>query len=234
MRVRHWCALCAAAVLGGSALAQAPSTYQVLPGRASTGSVVISAPGQVMMPGAVIVQADPKADPKAGAPEPIKAPEAKPGEVIVEEAPAAPADEPPLGPAPPDSVKFLQKALAPIFGDPDKPCIKVYGWMDFDYTFNNNGPGLMNGAAGGPGLAPVMNRFGDEFLCRQLGLALSKPLDPKEFSLGFNAILIAGNDAAFLNPTAGWFANTNPRFGVSFTDLNGTAHLPILTEAAWT
>jgi len=43
-------------------------------------------------------------------------------------------------------------------------------------------------------------------------------------------IFIGGADASFLTPTAGGWANTNPRFGSSFTDLNVTAHLPILTE----
>src|SRR5262249_19754996 len=112
----------------------------------------------------------------------------------------------------------------------EKPsCLQIAGWLDFDYTYNSSGPGLANGAAGGPGLAPVMNRFGDEFLVRQLGLYLTKPLT-NDWSWGFNAILIPGTHAAFLTPTAGWFAQTNPRFGVSFTALNATAHLPILTE----
>src|SRR5439155_9483399 len=79
-------------------------------------------------------------------------------------------------------------------------------------------------------IAPVMNRFGDEFLARQLGLWLSKPLDPEHWSWGFNSIFIAGADASFLTPTAGGWRNTDPRFGTSFTDLNLTFHLPILTE----
>ncbi len=75
-----------------------------------------------------------------------------------------------------------------------------------------------------------MNRFADEPLTRQLGLYISKPLDPNCWSWGFNAILITGADASFLEPTAGGWNNTNPRFGASFTDLNLTAHLPILTD----
>ena len=75
-----------------------------------------------------------------------------------------------------------------------------------------------------------MNRFGDEFLIRQIGLYITKPLDPKELSWGFNAIFIGGPDASFLTPTAGGWKNTNPRWGTDFTDLNLTAHLPILTE----
>jgi hypothetical protein len=131
------------------------------------------------------------------------------------------AEEPAWGPTPLDKVGILQKLL---FGDgADKAKLKVSGWMDFDYTFRSTGPGQNN-------VAPVMNRFGDEFLTRTLGIWLSKPLDPKELSWGFNAIFIGGADAAFIGPTAGGWANPNPRFGSSFTDLNVTAHLPILTE----
>ncbi len=96
------------------------------------------------------------------------------------------------------------------------------GWADFDYTFRSTGRGINN-------VAPVMNRFGDEFLARQLGIYITKPLT-QELSWGFNVIFIGGADAAFLTPTAGGWSNSNPRFGSSFTDLNVTAHLPILTE----
>ena len=44
------------------------------------------------------------------------------------------------------------------------------------------------------------------------------------------ASFIAGADASFLGAHAGGWANTNPRFGGQFTDLNLTAHLPILTD----
>src|SRR5262249_56575904 len=48
-------------------------------------------------------------------------------------------------------------------------------------------------------------------------------------------IMIAGSDASFLNPTRGWFTGDygpggSNRFSYQFTDLNVTAHLPILTE----
>src|SRR5271165_6638378 len=33
-----------------------------------------------------------------------------------------------------------------------------------------------------------------------------------------------------INPTTGWVTNPNPRFSQMFTDLNLTAHLPILTD----
>src|SRR5208283_491764 len=95
--------------------------------------------------------------------------------------------------------------------------------IDMDYTWRSTSPGINN-------IAPVENRFGDELLNREIGLVLSKPLDPKECSWGFNAILLAGADAAFLSPIGGWFRQTNERYGIDFTDLNLTAHLPFLTE----
>jgi hypothetical protein len=111
-----------------------------------------------------------------------------------------------------------------IYGDNAKDApIKFAGWADFDYTYRSTGSGRNN-------IAPVMNRFGNEFLARELGLYVYKPLDPKELSWGFNAMFMAGADASFLGPTAGGWRNTNPRFGSQFTDLNLTAHLPILTE----
>ena len=104
-----------------------------------------------------------------------------------------------------------------------KSSIKFSGWMDFDYTYRSTGSGVN-------AIAPVENRFGNEALARELGLYIYKPLDEKCWSWGFNVIFLAGADASFLTPTAGGWANTNPRFGTDFTDLNLTAHLDILTE----
>src|SRR5260370_13770646 len=75
----------------------------------------------------------------------------------------APATEerPSYGPTPLDKVGILQNL---IFGDRAKDSkIKVSGWIDLDYTFRSSGPGINN-------IAPVQNRFGDEFLARELGL----------------------------------------------------------------
>ena len=125
------------------------------------------------------------------------------------------------GPTPLLAVKILEGL---VYGEnPEKVPIHMAAWMDFDYTFRSTGPGQNN-------VAPVMNRFGDEALVRQLGIYLWRPTKPDELSWGFNMIFIGGADAAFLGPTAGGWANTNPRFGSQFTDLNLTAHLPILTE----
>jgi hypothetical protein len=149
-----------------------------------------------------------------------------PPPAVVESAPAAEApSSDPLGPTPLTNVKILQNAL---FGEDDKPMFRIAGWLSMDYTYNSGGHGL--DLSKGPGVAPVMNRFGDEFLLRQAGIYLWKPLDPNCLSFGFNAIFLAGADASFLTPTNGGWRNTDPRFGTQFTDLNVTAHLPILTE----
>ncbi len=134
----------------------------------------------------------------------------------------------PLGPTPLPAVGILQDW---IFGKDNKDaCLKISGWLDGDYTYNSSGAGRSFNPTGGPGIAPVMNRFGDEATIRQIGLMISKPLDNTTWSWGFNIIAIAGADAAFLAPTKGWYNQTDPRFGFDFTDLNLTFHLPILTD----
>ncbi len=146
-------------------------------------------------------------------------PESREAQQAAEESPAPAA--PALGPTPATDVGILQGL---IFGDCAKESkIKFTGWIDLDYTYRSTGHGENN-------IAPVMNRFGDEFLARQLGLYIYKPLSKTDWDWGFNALFIAGSDASFLGPTAGWYDNTNPRFGTQFTDLNVTAHIPILTE----
>ena len=62
--------------------------------------------------------------------------------------------------------------------------------MDFDYTFRSTSHGINN-------IAPVQNRFGDEFLIRELGFYIYKPLDPKCWDWGFNALILAGADGSF-------------------------------------
>ncbi len=132
----------------------------------------------------------------------------------------APAADDAWGATPFPKVKILQNA---IFGEGADAPINIGGWFEGDYTFRSTGPGQNN-------VAPVMNRFGDEPLARELGLMISKDLDQKCLSWGFNVIFMAGADASFLQPTAGGWNNTNPRFGGEFNDLNVTAHLPILTD----
>ena len=213
---KRWLTLGAWALLAGGASqadAQAPP-----PGKLPAGTTPPAAGAPAPSP--VFLQEPPAPDTPAtpGTPDGGGAPETRQQQFGTEE--GTPPAEGGYGPTPLPDVKILQNL---IFGKQEKPCLTIAGWADFDYTYRSTGSGLNM-------VAPVMNRFGDEFLARQLGVWLSKPLDPKEWSWGFNAIFIAGNDAAFLTPTAGGWANTNPRFGTSFTDLNLTAHLPILTE----
>ncbi len=217
----------AAAVVPAATLGQplAPSPAQgMVPAISSPGStaIVTQVPAAPQMPPTATPGGSlPEAPAGTGQPSDGSAGATEPGTEFSAEARPEQSEESPLGPTPLNKVQILQKLL---FGDnADKAKIQVSGWMDFDYTFRSTGPGVNN-------VAPVMNRFGDEFLARTLGLYITKPLDPKELSWGFNAIFIAGADAAFLTPLAGGWTNSNPRFGTSFTDLNVTAHLPILTE----
>jgi hypothetical protein len=110
------------------------------------------------------------------------------------EAAQTPGEGSGLGPTAIGDVKILQSALNGLFDwNDEKPPIGVFGWIDPDYTYRNSGHGIYN-------IAPVMNRFGDEFLMREIGLAIFKPLDPKEWSWGFNAQMLAGSDGFSSNP----------------------------------
>jgi hypothetical protein len=102
------------------------------------------------------------------------------------------------------------------------PGLKLYGWIDAGYTYASTGPGLLT-------VEPRPNRFGNEFLINQVAVVVEKPLDPNDWSWGFNSTLYAGADAALLRPRGG-FNTTNDRFGVDFRQLYVSAHLPILTD----
>jgi hypothetical protein len=202
---KRWCALAVAALITGSSSAQTPLPTQSV--KSSSIVIIDSTSGG----GIRQVQAGEKPSSVTGEPAPAEGEAAAPGD----DGGAAP-----LGPTAPDKVNILQNLLGL---DEEKPALKVFGWIDPDYTYRSTGHGQNN-------IAPVMNRFGDEFLMREIVLNVNKPMDPKDWSWGFNSTLLAGSDGAFLQPTAGWFKQTDPRFGLSFTDLNVTAHLPILTE----
>jgi hypothetical protein len=193
---------------GTSDAVSVPGTIVVSPSRGNG-----STPRRFMAPNQTLVVQD---SPAAGAP---GEPEGRALQIATEE--GQPPAEAPLGPTPLPNVNILNDL---IFGeDAANSKLKFYGWIDGDYTYRSSGHAVNN-------IAPVMNRFGDEFLARDIGLWITKPLDPKCWSWGFNSIFIAGADASFLTPTAGGWKNTNPRFGGDWTDLNVTAHLPILTE----
>jgi len=218
MPVRQWFGIGLATMLGGATAVNAQSLQQAT----NNGPAAVSAPSPVIvMPsrdGSMLrvqyqEQAPGNQEQAPGG--------AQPGRMEQEaEASQTPSEGSGLGPTAPNKVNILQDLLGL---DTEKPTLQVFGWVDPDYTYRNSGHGINN-------IAPVMNRFGDEFLMREIVLNVNKPLDSKDWSWGFNSTLLAGSDGAFLQPTAGWFKQTDPRFGFSFTDLNVTAHLPILTE----
>jgi len=208
--------------LGGAMTAKGQQVPPTSIPPSNSGPVPVVQGAVAMLPAA---QGDPKTLPAPGGKEatpPVTGPlpETQQTQIATEEGRAAP-DEGGWGPTPLTKVNIINSLL---WGDDlkDAPFL-IYGWLDADYTYRSTGHGVNN-------VAPVMNRFGDEALLRQFGLYITKPLDPKCLSWGFNSIFIVGSDASFLTPTAGGWANTNPRFGASFTDLNLTMHLPILTE----
>jgi hypothetical protein len=125
-----------------------------------------------------------------------------------------------LGPTPVEDVRILQNL---IFGERASR-FKIYGWLETEYDFRTTGRGPTN-------VAPLMDRFGDEFMLRELAFRIERQLDPRELSWGFTIQPYAGSDAAFLNPIRGaMIQNPNPRFGFDLGELNVTAHLPVLTE----
>jgi hypothetical protein len=201
-----------ATILGGSLMAQGqnlapgPLPFASTPAPYRT---VVQAPGDTTPP---------PSTPSGGG---LPSAETRSQEFAAQEGTAPAEEEPALGPTPLTKVGILNDL---IYGDRAADAkIKFAGWMDFDYTFRSIGGGINN-------VAPVENRFGNEFLVRELGLYIYKPLDPKCWSWGFNAMMVVGSDGSFLTPTAGGWRNTDPRFGAEFNDLNVTAHLPILTE----
>jgi Putative beta-barrel porin-2, OmpL-like. bbp2 len=230
MRRSKWVGASLAAFLSSVGLAQAqlqPTSRDIAvvdnPAAMAT-HAVFGTPQTVPQTSEIIQVQAPEATPApmAGSEPPIvgSSPESRGVEFAAEEGAPAP-DAGGYGPTPLTKVGILDKL---IYGDNAKDAtIHFTGWIDADYTFRSTGPGQNN-------IAPVMNRFGDEALLRQIGLYIYKPLDPKCLSWGFNCIFIAGADASFLTPIGGGWNNTNPRFGGDFTDLNLTLHLPILTE----
>jgi hypothetical protein len=102
--------------------------------------------------------------------------------------------------------------------------MRTFGWVEGGYNGASTGPGRLS-------VAPVQNRFGDEFLLNQIGIVLQKPLDQDRFNVGFNIRYFAGADAAIGQPKGGiGGSDVNPRFSHDFRDLYLSAHLPILTE----
>lgn len=128
-----------------------------------------------------------------------------------------------FGPTPVSEVRILMDRLG--FGNFLSPMgIRTFGWLEAGYTGASVRPGLMS-------VAPVQNRFADEFNVSQIGFALQRPLAQDRFNLGFNIRYFAGADAAIGQPKGGIGSTvTSTRFSHDFRDLALTAHLPILTE----
>jgi hypothetical protein len=128
-----------------------------------------------------------------------------------------------LGPTPVSDVNFMMDVLGfrDLFGDTG---IRTFGWVEGGYTGASSGRGLLS-------VETRQNRFGNEFLLNQIGLAIEKPLRQDEFNIGFLMRYFAGGDAALGAPKGGvGFPPPNAHFGHDFRDLYLTAHLPIITE----
>ena len=128
-----------------------------------------------------------------------------------------------LGPTPVSDVNFLMDdlRLRKLFGDSG---IRTFGWVEGGYTGALPGHGILS-------VQPRQNRFGDEFLLNQIGLAIEKPLRQDEFNIGFMMRYFAGADAALGAAKGGiGYPPGNAHFGQDFRDLYLSAHLPILTE----
>jgi Putative beta-barrel porin-2, OmpL-like. bbp2 len=102
--------------------------------------------------------------------------------------------------------------------------IRAFGWVEGGYSGASTGSGLLS-------VEPRQNRFGNEFLLNQIGLAIQKPLRQDQFDIGFNVRYFAGADAALGQPKGGiGFPVGNSHFGQDFRDLYLSAHLPIITD----
>jgi hypothetical protein len=148
-------------------------------------------------------------------------PESLPAE-LAEDFPIGP-DEFRFGPTPVSEVRILmdQLGFGNIFSDRG---IRTFGWVEGGYTGASTQSGRLR-------VAPVQNRFGDQFLINQIGWVVQKPLEQDRFNIGFNMRYFAGADAAIGQPKGGIGGpNPDPRFSQDFRDLYLSAHLPVLTE----
>jgi hypothetical protein len=102
--------------------------------------------------------------------------------------------------------------------------MRTFGWIEGGFTGSSSGSGRLS-------VAPVLNRFGNEYLLNQIGLTLQKPLEEDRFNIGFNIRYFAGADAATGQPKGGIGSTVSSQhFSHDFRDLYLTAHLPVLTD----
>jgi hypothetical protein len=137
------------------------------------------------------VQVVPQPAPEPAGPPPTSAgygleAESLPGEMT--EDIAGGSDALRLGPTPVSQVRILMDTLgaASLLGDSG---IRTFGWVEGGYTGASTGAGMLS-------VQPRQNRFGNEFLLNQIGLAIQKPLKQDQFDWGFNMRYFAGSDAA--------------------------------------
>ena len=148
---------------------------------------------------------------------------------VLAQQPAAPEDPGPVmtrTPPPNAQLPLLMQALqGTSVGDLlNSANIRIVGWVDGGYTYSSRGSGRLS-------IETLPNRFGDEFILNQVSLMIERPLDPKEFSWGFQLQGWAGADAALLNPIRGaLIRHPDPRFGFDVPNAFLQVHLPILTE----
>ena len=128
-----------------------------------------------------------------------------------------------LGPTAVSNVRFLMDNLG-LENWLGGPGIRTFGWVEGGYTGASTGSGLLS-------VEPRQNRYGDQFLLNQIGLAIQKPLREDQWDLGFNIRYFAGADAALGQPKGGIdYPVGDSHFGQDFRDLYLSAHLPIITD----
>jgi hypothetical protein len=175
------------------------------------------APTRPAIPGVPAVSSSPAASAVSGL-----EPESLPGE-LAEDIYGASAPSPTrLGPTAVKDVRFLMDNLNfdSLLSSHD---MRAFGWVEGGYSGASSGTGLLS-------VQPRQNRFGNEFLLNQIGIALQKPLEQDRFNLGFNIRYFAGADAALGAAKGGvGYPAGNAHFGQDFRDLYLSAHLPILT-----
>jgi hypothetical protein len=206
-----WLGASLAAVLGGALTAQAQYT----------GTIPAKPPWSVNSEGVYVVTPELKASGSRVVLVDDKVPaETKPAEqAVVTESPPA-EEEKKWGPTAPENVKLLSGALANWLPENTR----IYGWLDFGYTYASTGPGPLT-------VETRENRFGNEFLFNEAAIVFEKTLKKDEWSWGYNATFYAGADAALLQPKGGMDDPPgNPRFSYDFRQLYVSAHAPILTE----
>lgn len=182
----------------------------------------------VLVTGAWVAAQDPPLQAVPGDPPPAEArrnngleAESLPGELSEDDSLTPPSFR--YGTTPVSDVNILMDKLGfrSLVGESG---IRTFGWLESGYSGSSSGRGMLS-------VQPRLNRFGNEFLLNQMGVAIQKPLKQDQFDIGFNMRYFAGADAATGQPKGGiGYPVSNQHFGQDFRDLYVSAHLPIFTE----